>query len=229
MVKTTAQIEDLNTYSIDRIDCQPPEEFYLDRFEARTDLRKQDLTICQEYILPIPYLCQIYHLLNLKHLEVVHGFSLNGLKIGNIGCLEATGTGGKIKFETMLVSSFNFLRIWRQPVVEVELTLHDPYTIELNIGIYRDKKISILFNILPLGATEHKLSINIYSSVRFFKPILQILLHGATCLTLLEDMPYLRQLAKNNPHHLVKAAQSSNCQAMQLFNRFVDLYGSNLE
>jgi len=156
MVKTTAKIEDLNTYRIERIDCQPPKEFYLDRAEARSHLRKQDRAICQEYILPIPYLCQIYHLLNLKHLEVVHGFSLNGLKIGNIGCLEATATGGKIKFETMLASSFNVLRIWRQPVVEVELTLHDPYTIELIIGIYRDRKISIVFNIIPLGAIVQK-------------------------------------------------------------------------
>ena len=187
----------------------------------------QHHTICQEYILPIPYLCQMYHLLNLKHLEVVHGFSLKGLKIGNVGQFEATKTGGSIKFQTTLVSSFNILRIWRRPVVEVELTLHDLYTIELNIGIYRDRKINVIFNILPLGKNEHKLFINIYSNVGFVKPILQILLHCASCLTLVEDMPYLHKLAKKNPRSLVKYAKKSNCQTMQLFNRFVDLYESN--
>lgn len=234
MIKTITEIVDLNTESIDSIKrrktnkCDSLTKFPLHHTEVRMLKLKQCHTICQEYILPIPYLCQMYHLLNLKHLEVVHGFSLKGLKIGNIGQFEATNTGGSIKFQTTLVSSFNILRIWRRPVVEVELTLHDLYTIELSIGIYGDRKINVIFNVLPLGESEHKLFINIYSNVGFFKPIFQILLHCASCLTVVEDMSYLHKLAKKNPLSLVESAKNSKCQTMQLFNRFIDLYESNL-
>jgi hypothetical protein len=37
--------------------------------------------ISQRYVLPFPYICQIYHLLNLKHLENVHSFSLSNLRV----------------------------------------------------------------------------------------------------------------------------------------------------
>ena len=234
MMKTIAKIVDLNSKSIDSIDSikidkyDSPVELMLCQAKARMLQLNQYHTICQEYILPIPYLCQIYHLLNLKHLEAVHSFSLKGLKIGNVGQFKATKTGGSIKFQTMLVSSLNILRIWRRPVVEVELTLHDFYTIELNVGIYRDKRINVIFNILPLGESEHKLFINIYSDVGFIKPFFQILLHVASCLTLIEDIPYLHNLAKKNPRSLVKSAKNSQCPTMQLFNRFVDLYESEL-
>jgi len=234
MIKTITQIEDVNIESFDLIEqsrtnkCDSSTKFPLHQTEVRMLQIKQHHTICQEYVLPIPYLCQMYHLLNLKHLEVVHGFSLKGLKIGNVGQFEETKTGGSIKFQTTLVSSFNILRIWRRLVVEVQLTLHDLYTIELNIGIYRDRKINVIFNILPLGESEHKLFINIYSNVGFIKPIFQVLLHCASYLTLVEDMPYLHKLAKKNPLSLVKSAKNSKRQTMQLFNRFIDLYQSNL-
>jgi hypothetical protein len=236
MMTTNARLEDLDVISsVDANDCFTIDEsihndgFYRRQTEARMLQLQQYHTICQEYVLQVPYLCQIYHLLNLKHLEVVHGFSLKGLKIGNVGRFEATETGGSIKFQTMLVSSFNLLRIWRQPVVEVELTLHNPYTIELNIGIYKNKKITVLFNVLPLGEREHKLGIDIYSNVGIAKPALQLLLHFASCLTLFEDLPYLRKLAQKSPRRLLKSAHRSQCQTMQLFNRFVDLYGANLD
>ncbi len=227
MKKTTAKIEELATEHLSEIDSV--ERAYLSQTGARMLQLKQYHTISQEYILPIPYLCQIYHLLNLKHLEVVHGFSLKGLKIGKISKFETTNTGGIIKFQTTLVSSLNVLRIWRQPIVDVELTLHNPYTIELNVGIYRNQKITVLFNVLPLGEREHKLSIDIYSNIGITKPVFQILLHVASCLTLFEDLPYLRKLAERNPRRLVRSAKGSKCKTMQLFNRFVDLYGSNLE
>jgi hypothetical protein len=202
---------------------------YLRQTESRMLQLDRDRQIGQEYILPMPYICQIYHLLNLKHLEVVHGFSLKGLKISGVDRFEATKTGGTIKFKTVLVSSLNFLRLWRQPVVDAELTLHNPYTIELNIGVYRNKKITVMFNVLPLGENAHKLFIDIYSNVSFAKPIFQMLLHCASCLTVFEDLPYLRKLAKKNPRRLVKSAKGSKCKTMQLFNRYVDLYGTNLE
>ena len=235
MIKTNAKIEQSNIERISTLKyykqgaVQPINSSYLDQTAARMLELDRDRAIGQEYTLPIPYLCQIYHLLNLKHLEVVHGFSLNGLKISSIDLFETTNTGGTIKFKTVLVSSLNFLRIWRQPVVDVELTLLNPYTIELNVGIYRNKKITVMFNVLPLGENEHKLFIDIYSSVGIAKPILQVLLHVASCLTVFEDLPYLRKLAKKNPRRLLRSAKRSKCQTMQLFNRFVDLYAAKSE
>jgi hypothetical protein len=235
MIKINAKIEESNIERISTLKyykqgaVEPINDSYLNQTAARMLELDRDRKIGQEYTLPIPYLCQIYHLLNLKHLEVVHGFSLNGLKISSIDLFETTKTGGTIKFKTVLVSSLNFLRIWRQPVVDVELTLHNPYTIELNVGIYRNKKITVMFNILPLGENEHKLFIDIYSSVGIAKPILQVLLHVASCLTVFEDLPYLRELAKKNPRRLLRSAKRSKCQTMQLFNRFVDLYAAKLE
>jgi hypothetical protein len=235
MKKTTAKVTNLAAERISTLKyyqlgaIEPVERTYLRQTEARMLQLDRYHTIGQEYIIPVPYLCQIYHLLNLKHLEVVHGFSLKGLKISKVDRFEATNTGGKIEFQTMLASSINLLRIWRQPTVNVELTLHNPYTIELNIGIYRNQKITVMFNVLPLGETEHKLFIDIYSNVGFAKPILQVLLHVASCLTLFEDMPYLSKLAQQNPHRLVKSAKASKCKTMQLFNRYVDLYGSKWE
>jgi hypothetical protein len=206
----------------------PQHEAYRHKTEARMlQLEKYHL-ISQEYFLPIPYLCQMYHLLNLKHLESVHSFSLNNLKVVEVSQLEATITGGIIKFQTALNSSPNLLTLLRQPVVEVELTLHTPYTVELNIPVYGGKKIAVMFNILPLSNSEHKLFIDIYSNLALPKPILQIILHFASSLTVFEDLPYLQKLAKGNIPHSAKAS-NSNCKTMQLFKRFVDLYGSSLE
>jgi hypothetical protein len=207
----------------------PPHAGYLRRTEELMFKLKQYHKISQEYILPIPYLCQVYHLLNLKHLELVHHVSLKGLKVGNVSEFEETTSGGKVKFKTTLAHSPNILRMWRQTVVEAELTLHTPYTIELTVPVYKGRKITILFNMLPLGDNIHKLFIDIYSDLVFPKPILQLVLHCAACITLFEDLPYLRRLANGNLHRKVKANKVSSCETMQLFKRFVDLYGSSLE
>lgn len=207
----------------------PQHEAYRHKTEARMLLLEKYHLISQEYFLPIPYLCQIYHLLNLKHLESVHGFSLNNLKVTDVGQFEETTIGGSIKFQTILDSPLNLLRLWRLPVVEVELTLHTPYTVELNIPIYNDRTIAVMFNILPLGDNVHQLFIDIYSNLAFPKPILQIFLHCASCITLFEDLPYLHKLDNGNLRRLVKSNKVSNCKTMQLFKRFVDLYGSSLE
>lgn len=185
--------------------------------------------ISQEYTLPMPYLCQIYHLLNLKHLESVHSFSLSNLRIIKVSEFQPTMIGGRIKFQTVLDSSVNILRIWRQPIVEVDLTLHGPYTVELSIPIYGNKRIIVMFNALPLNQQEHQLLIDIYSNIGWFKPLLQIPLHIASCLTLFEDLPYLRKLAEKNLNRLVELGKVSNHETMLLFSRFVDLYGSSLE
>jgi hypothetical protein len=92
--------------------------------------------ISQRYFFPFPYLCQIYHLLNLKHLENVHGFSLNNLEILQVSHFHSSEVGGTIRFQTILRSPLNILRLWRQPVVEVDLILHDPYTVELCIPFF---------------------------------------------------------------------------------------------
>jgi len=136
--------EDISTlkfYTLNSLN--PPHEAYLHKTGIRMlQLEKYHL-ISQEYLLSIPYLCQIYHLLNLKHLESTHSFSLNGLKIVDVSQFETTEIGGVIKFQTVLDSPLNLLRIWRQPIVEVELILHTPYTVELSIPIYGNKNIRL--------------------------------------------------------------------------------------
>ncbi|KZL50587.1 hypothetical protein PN488_17765 [Nodularia spumigena CS-591/12] len=189
-------------------------------------LKKRHM-ISQEYILPFPYLCQIYHLLNLKHLETVHNFSLNNLKILNVSYFQPTNIGGIIKFQTILDSPANPLRIWRKPIVEVDLILHTPYTIELSIPVYNNKRIVVIFQAFPLNDKEHQLFIDIYSDLNWPKPLLQILLHFASCLTLFEDLPYLRNLADTNVERLFKLGKFSNNASMLLFQRFVELYGTN--
>lgn len=185
--------------------------------------------ISQEYILPFPYLCQIYHLLNLKHLETVHSFSLNNLKVLNVSDFQPTNIGGIIKFKTLLDSPVNPLKIWRQPIVEVDLILHTPHTIELSIPVYNNKRIIVIFYAFPVTEKEHRLFIEIYSDLKWPKPILQILLHFASCLTLFEDLPYLRNLAELDIERLFKLSRVSKQANMLLFKRFVELYGSSRE
>ncbi|MGJ3247655.1 MAG: hypothetical protein ACFE0I_16465 [Elainellaceae cyanobacterium] len=183
----------------------------------------------QDYILPFPYVCQIYHLLNLKHLEDIHSLSLSNLKVVGVGSFQPTDGGGRLKFQTVLDSPFNVLRIWRQPIVEVELILHTLHTVELRIPVYGDKELIVLFNVLPLNVHEHRLFVDIYSSLNWPRPVLQFLLNFASRLTLLEDLPYLRALTKRNVHRLTSATKVSSHETMQLFKRFVDLYGSVIE
>lgn len=185
--------------------------------------------IRQEYILPFPYLCQIYHLLNLKHLETIHAFSLNNLRVIKVSNFQPTTSGGIIKFQTALDSPLNALRIWRQPTVEVDLTLHTPYTVELKIPVYNNKHITVLFNAFPINNNKHKLFIDIYSNLEWPKPLLQSILHFASRLTLFEDLPYLRKLAQRNINRLFKSDKSDNHDTMWLFRRFVDLYGTSKE
>ncbi|WP_017314280.1 hypothetical protein [Mastigocladopsis repens] len=192
------------------------------------ELKKRHM-ISQEYILPFPYLCQIYHLLNLKHLESIHKFSLNNLRVIKVSNVQSTSIGGMITFQTILDSPFNILRIWRQPIVEVDLILHNPYTVELSIPVYKDKRITVMFNTHPLTENEHYFFIDIYSDLEWPKPILQLLLHIASCLTLIEDLPYLRKLAERNIGHLVNQNRMSNHETMWLFNRFVELHNSSVE
>ncbi len=194
--------------------------------DSKFDLKKRHM-ISQEYILPFPYLCQIYHLLNLKHLETIHKFSLNNLRVININSFQPTEIGGKIQFQTILESPVNALRIWRQPIVEVDLILHTPYTVELSIPVYNGKRITVMFYALPLTQSEHYLFIEIYSDLEWPKPILQILLHLAAYLTLFEDLPYLRNLGEKNLERLFNINFASNHQTMLLFKRFVELYGSH--
>jgi hypothetical protein len=192
-----------------------------------SELQSQHL-ISQEYILPFPYHCQIYHLLNLKHLESVHSFSLNNLKILKVSEFQATAIGARVKFQTILDSPINALRIWRQPIVEVELILHNPYTVELCIPAYNNKTINVIFNAVPISPTEHKFSIDIYSDLDWPRPILQFVLHFASCLTLFEDLPYLSKLSEHNIQKLFNL-NKSNQETMWMLRRFIELYGSQLE
>lgn len=206
-----------------------PDENHLNVVKMRMLELKEQHLISQGYSLPFPYLCQIYHLLNLKHLESIHSFSLNNLKVSRVLHCQPTITGGIIKFKTMLEAPVNILRIWRQPAVEVELTLHTPFTVELSIPVYNDKRIIVFFNVVPVSKNEHKLFIDIYSNLGWYKPLLQFVLHTASCLTLFEDLPYLRTLTKRNLDRLVGLNSVLSHETQWLFKRFVDLYGTNLD
>jgi hypothetical protein len=200
------------------------DKVYLSTAQSRMLELKDYHLISQKHILPFPYLCQIYHLLNLKHLEMVHSFSLNDLKVIEVGSLRPTTLGGALKFKTILDSPMNVLKIWRQPTAEVELVLHTPYTIELNVPAYGDKRIIVIFNVIPISEQEHELLIDIYSNLRWPKSVLQVLLHAASYLTLYEDLPYLARLSQKSFATLTKA---SSHETMCLFKRFVDLYSSH--
>jgi hypothetical protein len=202
------------------------DKLYLSTAQARMDELQEQHKISQRYVLPFPYLCQIYHLLNLKHLEKVHNFSLGNLRVVGISSVQPTEIGGTIRFQTVLDSPVNALRIWRQPIVEVDLKLHTPYMVELSVPVYMEKRIIVIFNVLPIDGASHELLIDIYSDLQWPKFFLQVLLHFTACLTLFEDLPYLRQLAKRNLIRSFKSSQSSGHQTMWLFRRFVELYGS---
>jgi hypothetical protein len=207
-----------------------PAEGHLAASKARMEELQPYHLISQSYLLPYPYLAQIYHLLNLKHLETIHSFSLNNLRIVRVSSLEKTEQGGIVKFETVLDSPFNVLRIWRQNIAEVQLTLHTPYTVELGIPVYGDKVITVLFNAIPLSDTEHQFCVDIYSNLRWYKPLMKLLLHFASILTLIEDLPYLEALTRK-AQRLTQVKGDSldrtvNHDMMWLFNRFVGLYGS---
>lgn len=183
----------------------------------------------QSHRLPFPHSCQIYHLLNLKHLEEIHRFSLGNLKIVEVSHFDKTQTGGRMRFKTMLDSPFNILRMWRLPSVDVDLILHTPYQIELKVPAYRQKLIRVLFNVTPLSLEEHQLSIQIFSDLQWPKDLLRMILLFASSLTLLEDLPYLNQLSKLNIALTNRHTDSTELpQAMQLFQRYVDLYGGYL-
>lgn len=184
----------------------------------------------QTYRLPFSHRCQIYHLLNLKHLEDIHRFSLGNLKVTEVSHFKETQTGGRIRFKTELDSSTNVLRLWRNPVVEVELILHTPYHIELKVPAYNQKNIHVLFNVLPISDREHTLSVQIFSDLKWPNILLRAVLIIAASLTLLEDLPYLNQLDHGKvgrPKQLLSSPPSA--PTMQLFRRYVHLYGHHFE
>ncbi|MDX2099381.1 MAG: hypothetical protein SFW36_16505 [Leptolyngbyaceae cyanobacterium bins.59] len=203
----------------------PWNPFYLEVAQNRMEELQDRHLIGQEYTLSFPYLCQIYHLLNLKHLESVHSFSLGNLKVLTVNHTETTDIGGTVRFQTTVDSALNALRIWRQPIVEAGLTLHTPYTVELTIPAYAGKTITVLFTALPTSENSHKLFIDIYSDLDWPRPILQAILHFSACLTLFEDLPYLQKLADRSIERLFHPDRVSNHETMWLFRRFVELYG----
>jgi hypothetical protein len=184
----------------------------------------------QRYRLPFSHRCQIYHLLNLKHLEEIHRFSLGNLKVADVSHFKKTENGGRMRFKTVLDSPNNVLRMWRDPSVEVDLILHTPYQIELRVPAYNQKTIHVLFSVLPLRENEHILSVQMFSDLQWPKELLRAILIIAASLTLLEDLPYLSQLSggKISRKH-PPAEEAIASPAMQLFRRYVSLYGNHWE
>lgn len=215
---------------LDLTDLYPElDKTHLNAAHSRMEELQSYHMIHQEFILPFPFISQIYHLLNLKHLETVHNFSLNNLRVIDVTDIFPTSLGGHIKFMTVLDSPFNLLKIWRQPVVEVDLTLHTLYTVELNIPIYGGKRMVVIFNSFPISNNMHELTIDIYTDLNWPRPILQFVLHLASWLTVYEDMPYLNSISKKNINALLSQTGSSSSKTMWLYRRFIDLYASKLK
>jgi hypothetical protein len=185
--------------------------------------------ISQVHRLPFPYLSQIYHLLNLKHLETVHNMSLGNLRIIDVSSFQPTLLGGSIKFKTILDSSLNLLKIWRNPIADVQLILHTPHMIELNVPVYGKRRMVVIFSVKPLSQNSHQLSIDIYTDLKFPRFFLYFALHIASFITLYEDLPYLEKLSNRGFDHLLNSEKVSGHKSMGLFKRFVDLYAAELQ
>lgn len=188
------------------------------------DQRALNCIARKSYRLPFPFICQIYHLLNLKHLEEIHRFSLGNLKVLKVSHFHKTQAGGRLRFKTMLDSPLNILRLWRDPSVDVDLTIHSPHQIELKVPAYGQKSIQVLFSVIPLNQQEHQLVIHMFSDLQWPKELLRVVLLLASSLTLLEDLPYLNHLASRDLSASRIVGRKSSCQTMQLFQRYVDLY-----
>jgi hypothetical protein len=184
--------------------------------------------VSQIHTLPFPYLSQIYHLLNLKHLETVHSNSLGSLKVIDVSDFQTTQIGGAVKFRTTLNSPINLLKIWRQSIVDVDLILHTPYTVELNIPMYGEKRMIVMFNVFPLGNTAHELFIDIYTDLKWPKWLLTSVLHLAALFTVYEDLPYLKKLSERGLEGLLNPNRTLSHKTMWLFKRFVNLHGSRM-
>lgn len=197
--------------------------------QSRMQALKQNHVIRQLHVLPFPFISQIYHLLNLKHLESVHSLSLSNLKVVDVSHTTPTALGGTIKFKTTLDSPLSILKMWRQPIVEVELTLHSLYTVELSIPVYDGKRMIVIFNAFPLSEDQHEFLIDIYTDLNWPKPILQLILHIASLVTLYEDLPYLQKLSEREWFGIL-SKQSSSIQSINwLFDRFVELYALKIQ
>jgi hypothetical protein len=197
--------------------------------KARMVELKRHHIVSQLHILPFPYLSQIYHLLNLKHLETVHSNSLGRLKVTDIQDFQSTPLGGSVKFRTTISSPFNVLNIWRKSTIDVRLTLHNPYTIELNIPVYGNKKMIVLFKVFPFDSKTHKFWVDIYTDLPYPKFLLRSILHFASIFTIYEDIPYLEKLSSKELDSKVDSNSISSHITMCLFKRFVNLYGSDLQ
>jgi hypothetical protein len=185
--------------------------------------------ISQLHILPFPYISQIYHLLNLKHLETVHSNSLSSLKVIDVCNFQPTPLGGSVKFRTTLDSSISILKIWRQSIVDVELILHSPYMIELKIPMYGAREMIVIFRVFPLSNTTHEFFIDIYTDLQHPKLLLSAILHIASLFTLYEDLPYLKKLSERGLEGLIKSDKISSNKTMWLFKRFINLHGSKVQ
>lgn len=180
----------------------------------------------QNYRLPFSHQCQIYHLLNLKHLEDIHRFSLGNLKVTEVSHFQETQTGGALRFKTVLDSPTNILRLWRDPSVEVDLILHTPHQIELKVPAYNQKHIHVLFEVRPIARHEHQLSIKMFSDLGWPHTVMRAILIIAASLTLLEDLPYLSRLSNINLARSRHADREGlTTPNMQLFRRYLRLYG----
>ncbi|MEM9804153.1 MAG: hypothetical protein AAF959_02650 [Cyanobacteria bacterium P01_D01_bin.56] len=89
-------------------------------------------------------------------------------------------------------------------------------------------------NVLPLGEKEYGFYVDIYSNLPRPKSLLRFVLGFATSLTLLENLPYLRELTALKQQNLVRSSSSpdreknTTIDTVQLYHRYVTLYSPAL-
>jgi hypothetical protein len=86
----------------------------------------------------------------------------------------------------------------------------------------------VMFNTFPLSEDQHEFLIDIYTDLKWPKPILQLILHIASLVTLYEDLPYLQKLSEREWLCLLNKQRNSMQKINWLFDRFVELYASKL-
>ena len=201
------------------------------QFEERIQSLEHNHIMQLEKNLDFNWLVQIYHLMNVNHLEVFHNVSLNGLSVEEIIDFRPTNVGGTISFKTISKSALGFIRLFRGKESVVKLTMHSALTIELNLEVGDNKTYTVLFNVLPLSANRHKLFVDIYGTKKpniASKTILGLVLKIASLITINEDMDYYEKLGKRDLANIIAYDRTQTPNKSSLIHRFFQVYGPRL-
>jgi hypothetical protein len=196
----------------------PPES--ITAFRAHIEALEPYHILSKEWTLPFSHWVQLYHLMNISHLEHVHEDTLNNLAIGDVVDTIETQNGGIITFITNIKPSL--ISLFRKPQNIVSLELLSPFTISLTIPQSPDIQTTVLFNTLPIREDKHVLFVDIYSNLEIPKSILKPAMQLATSLTVMEDIPYYENLAKQDIRNVIRRTKDN--PEMYLYKRYSQLY-----